>query len=405
MHLAAAALWGFCQSIANTPEGIAWGVLLAVTVLRLPKIHSAYQPALRDPAWILLLLWMIWMLASVTWAHPDVDRISSLRPTRWLITPLLLWPVMGYPWLLLGSIAAGGMVQALAATAMSIGPDQVLTYSRLRSLTGFGQFQVFMGSLLAISVGALSALRRPLLRLRLSLILVSMGAGFLLILSAGRASLGAAVASLVTLAIRPRRPGAALRLVACMVMVGLVVAISISSSVGNRVIARVMNEYRQIESLASTDATAALMRAGSHRGVLWFAAWNLGLQSPVIGHGRHSFEPLIREWAGTHASDRPEIEAGVTRVARVNHAHNTFLNIWVEGGAIGVVLFGLGLAILTERIWRQSANNASSATAAALLMIVLMGTLVGMSELKAGGALIAIALAISMRTCPNPYSP
>ncbi|MFM8732883.1 MAG: hypothetical protein ACKOGJ_10310, partial [Phycisphaerales bacterium] len=42
IHVALALLWAFVQSITNAGEGIAWGMLLGITILRVPKVH--HQP-------------------------------------------------------------------------------------------------------------------------------------------------------------------------------------------------------------------------------------------------------------------------------------------------------------------------------------------------------------------------
>lgn len=495
LHLAAAAAWGVCQSIANTPEGIAWGVLLAVTVIRLPKIHAAYGPALRSPAWILLLLWMVWMLVSVTWTHPRVDQVGALRPIRWLATPLLLWPVMRYPWFLLGAIALGGFVQAIVVVVSSIRADQMPTYSDLSGLTGFGDLQIVMGTLFAILIGAASAVTVRTMLWRPALLVVSALAMYVVIQSGGRTSLLAGVASLLVLIIRPHRARLALRFLGAAIAVTAVVVLANLSGVGVKGWDRLVAEFRQVSPPAAVDGwtptliapnnlvsdpvptfrwtpvedaswyqlwvndstgtvikrwyTAAQVNAdsgecsvtpgetlasgrsqwwvrawsesrgngkwssgrwfstaglfstlvglGSHRGGLWIAAVEFGTQRILFGHGRHSFPPLIQEWAAKTATTNPEMSDRLTRLARVNHAHNSFLNIWVEGGLIGVLLFSGGLAMLCSRSWRASADDPVAAVAAALLAIVLLNSMFGMAEFKSGGALIAVALAISMR--------
>jgi O-antigen ligase len=399
VHLAAAAAWGFFQSINNSLEGIAWGMLLAVAILRLPKIRRDLAPALRDPAWWLLLLWMAWMLLSVSWTHPEVDRLEALRPARWLLTPLLLWPVMGYPWLLLGAIAAGGLVQAVAAIGMSIGPDGLRTYSDMRSLTSYGQLQTVLGSLLAISAGAVAALPAGKANWRWPLLAAAAIAAFGILQSAARAPLLAGLAGMAILLVRPRRPHA-LRRLGLFAAAGAAAVAGLSlAGMGVPGAARLQED---LQRLSSDEAATAIMRSGAHRGTLLLASWDLGSQSPLVGHGRRSFSPLIREWTAERAAEQPELAEELRLVGELNHAHNSVVNAWVEGGLPAAALLTGGLAVLTLRVWRRSRTDAAAAAAMALLAIVLVGAMVGIAEAKAGGALIAVAMAISRRDPSGP---
>lgn len=399
MHLAAALAWGFLQSINNSLEGVAWGVLLAITVLRLPRIRGAFGPALRDPAWWLLLLWMGWMLLSVTWAHPDVDRLAALRPARWLLMPLLLWPVMGYPWLLLGAIAAGALVQAVAAFAMSMGSEGFLRYSDMRSLTSFGQLQTILGTLLAVSVGAVAALPGRAANWRWALLGIAAIAAAGILQTAALAPLAAGLAGIAILLVRPKRPHGLRRLALTALVGAAMLAGLFAAGVGVPAVSRLKEDLRQFSSV---EPQIALMRSGSHRGTLLLASWELGSQSPLVGHGRRSFGPLIREWTATRAESQPEMANELRLVGELNHAHNSFLNAWVEGGLPAAALLAGGLTVLTVRVWRRSAADAAAATAMALLAIVLVGAMVGIAEAKAGGALIAVAMAISRRDPSGP---
>lgn len=401
LHLAAAAAWGFFQSIANSPEGIAWGILVAVTILRLPRIHSAFVPVVRDPCWLLFLFWMSWMLLSASWAHPDVDRVDALRPIRWVFTPLLLWPIMGYPWLLLAAIGAGGLVQVSAALLMSNGSEGPLLYHHMRSLTGFGQLQIFAGTLLAIAIGSSSALPKAGRWWRIPMLASAVASATVIAQSAGRASFLAAIGSVSVLLLRPRRDHLARRIAICIVLATLTIASLVLVGIGLPATSRFLDEYRRF---AATDPATMVGQIASHRGTLWIASWEMVQESPIVGHGRNAYESLIREWADASASD-PAARPVTWDTTPINHAHNSILNIWVEGGLVAVVPFVGGLALLCRRLWRSSEIDHVAAVAAALMTIVLVQALFGMAEHKAGGALIAVSLAISLRpSCRSPRS-
>jgi len=398
MHLAAAAAWGFCQSIANSPEGIAWSVLLVVTLLRLPKIHAAFTPALRDPAWWLLLLWMGWTMLSVSWTHPAVDRLDALRPMRWLLTPLLLWPVMGYPWLVLGAIAAGGLVQAISAILMSIGSEGLLTYSNMRSLAGFGQLTTIVGSLLVISLGALALPAMAPIRRQLTLLGSSVIAGFVIMQSAARSAFIAAALGILILAFRSTRPGLTRRMFSLSMVVLTVALVTHLAGIGATVLER---SKAEIDRIGQVDRELLIVQSGTHRGVFWVAAWELGWRRPLLGHGAHAYGPLLEEWSVDAARKRPDLSYLVETLRDINHAHNAVLHAWVEGGLPSVVFLSSGLVILSVRVWRRGGTDATDATAAALLAIVLVAAMVGIFESKAPGALLAVVMAISWRPPGN----
>lgn len=177
-------------------------------------------------------------------------------------------------------------------------------------------------------------------------------------------------------------------------MAATAAGLSVIAGIGIPGVARLQEDVQRL----SADQTAnAVMRSGSHRGTLLLASWELGSQSPIIGHGRRSFGPLIREWTAERAAAQPELAKELRSVGELNHAHNSVVNAWVEGGLPAAMLFAGGLTVLTLRVWRCSRTDAAAAAAMALLAIVLLGTMVGIAEAKAGSALLAVAMAISWR--------
>ena len=141
IHLGIALLWAAMQSITIAGEGIAWGLLVAIALLRLPRIHRAYRPVWRDRLWWVLVAWFGWSSLTVLWGPDARPAVASGIPDRWLITPLLLWPIMGRAWLLLGAFAVDGALHACIAIALSWDGSGWGSYDRFRALSNLSSAQ------------------------------------------------------------------------------------------------------------------------------------------------------------------------------------------------------------------------------------------------------------------------
>ncbi len=76
----------------------------------------------------------------------------------------------------------------------------------------------------------------------------------------------------------------------------------------------------------------------SHRMQIWSAFEQRVSERPVMGHGFGSANAV---WKAPHvapATTSPEMLAAQDEVIRLIHPHNSFLQIWVEGGAMGGVI-------------------------------------------------------------------
>jgi O-antigen ligase len=80
----------------------------------------------------------------------------------------------------------------------------------------------------------------------------------------------------------------------------------------------------------------------SGRTLIWKQVWLLILQRPWLGWGYNAF------WRGTQG-EAFRVVAAVHFM--VFHAHNGFLEIWLELGAAGLALFALSYARAWRRLW------------------------------------------------------
>lgn len=97
--------------------------------------------------------------------------------------------------------------------------------------------------------------------------------------------------------------------------------------------------FADIMVLLGRDATL------TNRTFIWQAAYELGLQRPILGVGFRSF------WVESNASSvfyNMFGSAGTT----IGNGHNGYLDVWLELGAVGLVLLGLLLFQALARVTR-----------------------------------------------------
>jgi exopolysaccharide production protein ExoQ len=93
---------------------------------------------------------------------------------------------------------------------------------------------------------------------------------------------------------------------------------------------------KQITGFIGRDATL------SGRTAIWAQVWSFILQRPMLGYGYDAF------WQGIHGESF-RVVAAVHFI--VFHAHNGFLEIWLELGAAGLLLFLLSYARAWRKLW------------------------------------------------------
>lgn len=391
-HIWAAMAWGFCQSIANSPEGIAWGVLLVVVLSRLPRIFTVYRTPLRDPAIWCLLAWAIWMKLTVAWSPPEVDRLDAIKPVRWLITPFLLWPVMGRPWVLFSAIAMGGFVQVISVLLHSIDGGSLILGSEMRGLSRFGQMTGIVTVTVLIALAGVFG--RPWRTFAAGGIGASLGA-LVILLSASRTmmlGLAGGAAMIVWKLARPlerRRVG----------QIALMLSLGVAALAwqGLPALAKFNREVGRVETAIVDNSIDGW---GSHRILIWRAAWDIGCARPWIGTGKNSFDASFDVWVQDNldqerlARDPDRREA----LVRMNHAHNALLQAWAEGGVLAVVLVTSGISILVLRSWRHSGLDRASLLGASLCAIVVSSSLFGIFDAKGSGVVIALVAVLSWRS-------
>jgi O-antigen ligase len=394
IHVALALLWAFVQSITNAGEGIAWGMLLAITILRVPKVWWCWVPAVRDPLWWLMVAWFGWTSLTSAWG-PDLGASTpSAIPDRWLFTPLMLWPVMGRPWLVLGAMAAGGAAHACVALVLSWKGSGWATYGDVRGLSALSMTQwQFLSSFVLCVAGVrwMGGAGRAVA------ILAAVPAALGVWILAVRTVMAAAIAGAAVAFLRPfpraRRARWALAL-ACVATVFAGAWLVARSPAWQRV-EKSLEQASELRAEGRRDA--AIATASGARLTLIRATLDIGREHPILGGGAGWFAARLPQWSLVEIArdprERQYLESWPTGV--LQHCHSTLLQAWVDGGIPSAALLAALLLGLAWRLWTQSRTSAIAGTALALYSIVLMNVPFGIATTKAPGALIATCLAIS----------
>lgn len=82
----------------------------------------------------------------------------------------------------------------------------------------------------------------------------------------------------------------------------------------------------------------------SGRVAIWHAVWPFVLQRPWLGWGYESF---WRGWTG------PSFQVSSTVHFLVFHAHNGYLDLWLQTGLVGLGLFAAAYGQVCLRVWRR----------------------------------------------------
>ncbi|MBU3684461.1 MAG: O-antigen ligase family protein [Phycisphaerales bacterium] len=385
--------WGFLQSITNAGEAIAWGALLAFAIARLPKIWWCYRSVWRDPLWWTVVAWALWWALAATWG-PDIPGRSRVPvPERWLLTPLILWPVMGRPWLVLGAMALGGAVQSAVIVVLSWDGSGWQYKLAARGLSALSQSQWQTATALVLSAWAV---RFGSWHVRVAAIVMLASATLGVLILAVRTMAAGVLAGIVVALSRavPSRRAAVARLLvlSCAAFGGG--ALLAWSPAGATLRAAFI---RAADAARDGSVTEAAMRLSSSRLTLAHAAIDIGVQHPILGGGRGAFTTGLPQWALSKVAADPRLRKpfGPMMEGTLTDAHNAVLQAWVDGGIPAAALLCAMLVGLAVRLWRQSRISAVSATALALYTVVLVNVPGGIITAKSPGALIAVCLSIS----------
>jgi O-antigen ligase len=350
IHLAAACGWMAALTIARAPEGIAFGILAAVAVARLPRTARLYPALFACGAFVLLVGFAEWQGLSTLWSRAARLGANDFVP-RFAFVPLLLWPVMNRWRVLLTAFVSAATVHGILVA--------VVYLARFGGTPGAGS-GVFTsdigvtGLTLAIAVPALGG--RPI---------VAGWVGWATRISAA----GACVTGITMLGQRMppmaamagaaaafgrgvRGPRRAWRLPLAAFVGGTAIAVAmLVASPRNR--GWISDVSGLLSGRAQEATTDAMFLASSARVPLARVAIDVWQDHPMIGSGSRGFAMENASRVATDPAAYGVPGPYAQAFSSLTCAHNAFLDEAAERGIIGVVL----LAALMAACWRDAWRN------------------------------------------------
>jgi len=381
-HEAACFLWVATLPVAVAPESLAFFVLMVTSAARIvvdPDARGSFLGAVR--VLLPLVLFCAWAMCASAWSPSDFLGALKSTPLRATLGVMALVPIVVRPWPLLLTFAASSTVMlAIAAVRILANPTQFARYNE--------EFPGIVGSYSAtcLVAGALlvgaSAVVVGMQRRRLASMGVIPAAIAAIVLRAAGSRTGTVAAlvgvviSSVTLVLsgRVRRWRIAAAITLLLVTGGALVWQSAATA---RMLPILNGSPDPITVTTQGDPMAQVMvRSAGERGQIWFVSLSLISQRPVFGWGTKSWKVVAPpEFAHvSHAIDmkNPKTDG----LARPPHAHNAFLQAWVEQGAIGVAL----LTWMLVSCWQVSRRVVDDLLRAVLLGMLGVWTCDAMTE-------------------------
>lgn len=356
----------------------AWTVVIVVATLAWVR-REAWQDL---PARATLLVLLAWCAASIGWSTAPAVSFGKFRSD--LLIPLLSYAAAyGYA-RNTGSIRpiVGGLVTGLALLAVGslyafVPPTDPLglrdwirteTFPNIAAPMPIWYPGVGDASMAASLAAGLFLFAR---RIRDAIGRWALGIGWLalvvvVVISNNRnAEIGIAVVAIVCFWVSRRRrdPGTSSRRMAALaagVAVAVVVLVWVQLESGAR-------ERLAALKIPVDPGQSAFVELTSRdtRPMIWAYYTRLALQSPWVGVG------FGRTVPGIHYGTEKDVALARVEVNAYTHAHNLFLNWWLQTGVIGVAILATALAQLVAAALRRS-GYARSAGFAMLAIIALM---------------------------------
>jgi exopolysaccharide production protein ExoQ len=122
--------------------------------------------------------------------------------------------------------------------------------------------------------------------------------------------------------------------------------------------AGVASKYAAIAAFVGRDATL------TGRTEIWRHVWPFILERPVLGWGYAAF------WHGTQGE---AFKAVAAMRFIIFHAHNGFLEIWLELGAVGLILFACSYLRAWRKLWPQLRKGQMERVMWMMFVLILIG--------------------------------
>lgn len=295
--------------------GISW---LAVVTTR--GYTRAAFPSAHPAISYLVVLFLSWIAISQLWAESSAEALDTLlRLSLNLVLAMVIFTAVRKPGQAIGLAAAfvaGATINAIYGL-LFVEPEGTETAVRLASgIANPNELATILVAALTLALGLAAALRgSPILRFgAFAATAVCLAGVFLTGSRGGLVALGVALIAFLVIGSRFR---------------GRVLVVAVA------IIASGVSYYNYV---ASPEARGRItdVESGSGRTDLWEVGWRMVEAQPIRGVGGGNFEVVSPSFLlEPGAIERPEFF--LTSAPKV--AHNSYLEIWAELGAVGLVLF------------------------------------------------------------------
>lgn len=399
VHLCVAVAWAASVAIGRVPEGVLWGVLVVIAVVRVHRTWHLYYAMFASRPWRWLALVWLWGLLVILWSPewPDsaLEWLKFAVPRAFFIVPMV-WPLLHRWRMLVWALAIGAGVAALA----SVANVQLISHRYSAGLLA----DVGVAAAVAIMVHSSS------IRVYFWGLLACGAVEAQLALMQGRAAFLASGAAIIAILARPlRKPGVVPNWLTAAAMV--VVGVGVLALGGGSMVKRFGEPFKLLQQERATQVqgeskqlTPAQIQAQEARVsrtvptlnvriVLWRIAWERSLERPLLGHGHGAWKPAVRQAVSTDPTryGADVIGEGWLAVTPPPHAHNVLFDQVFTKGLIGLVFFLGLLACLWRRTWAMAGHDAARTAMLGILAAWCVGaTMTGADQITIGVCVLSL---------------
>lgn len=408
-HEIACFLWVAMLPVAVAPESLAFFVLMVASAARIVGDPDSRESFIRAVRVLLpMVLFCAWAMCASAWSPSEFLGALKSTPLRATLGVMALVPIVVRPWPVLLTFAASSTVMlGIAAVRILANPKQFARFNE-----GFpgivGSYSATCLVAGALLVGA-SALVVAIQRKRYaSLGVIPAAIAAIVLRAAGsRAGTVAALIGVVMTSVTLVRSGRVRRWRIAAAITVLVVtggALVWQSAATARMLPILRGSPDPVTVTPQGDPMAQVMvRAAGVRGHIWFVSLSLISQRPVLGWGTKSWKAVAPpEFAHvSHAIDMKDPTTDV--LARTPHAHNAFLQTWVEQGAIGAALL-TWMLVSCWQVSRRVADDLLRATLLGMVSVWVCNAMTG-ALITSHIAMAYVGLMFVTATATNTLSP
>ena len=406
-HEGAALLWIAMPVVEIAPESIAFVVLLVTTAVRIAVDPGAWSGYFQKARCLLpFALLCMWFVCAAAWSSSSTSKALQSAPIRPLFGLAALLIAVRGPWAAWLALAASSTVMlAISAVKVLANPSLYSRYSDdfpgIRNT--YSSTCLITGALITGSVAAMIATRQRRYAV-VGAVPLSLAAIVLRATGSRTGAIAALIGTMVSVvSLVMSKCAHRWRLVIAVTMLTVVVgALFVNSAASNRLIPLIYGAPDSALNYKPVDGTATfLYRVAGDRGPIWFVALSLAGQRPIFGWGSKSWKNIypaeVKRLSPVLGLEDPQ---QISALASMPQAHNTFLQVFVEQGAIGLML----LCWVLVECWHRSKQVEDPILRAVLLGVLMVWLTQGMSAPLLNFPVSTVFLGLIIATTAIPTS-